>query len=47
MTVVYNKLFWNNAKLFLCGKDSGEDEIHLIENNKLVKTDPETAEVLK
>ena len=47
MTVVDNKLFWNNAKPFLCDKDSGEDEIHLIENNKLVKTDPETVEVLK
>ena len=47
MTVVDNKLFCNNAKPFLCDKDSGEDEIHLSENNKLVKTDPETAEVLK
>ena len=33
-------------KPHLSGKVAGKDEIHLIENNELVKTDLETAEVL-
>ena len=44
-SVVNNKLFWKNAKSFLSDKISGKDEIHLLENNELVKTDLETAEV--
>ena len=45
-SVVNNKLFWKNAKPFLSDKISGKDEIHLLENNELVKTDLETAEIL-
>ena len=41
-----NKLFWKTVKLLLSDKVAGKDEIHLIENNELVKTDLETAEVL-
>ena len=33
-------------KTFLSNKVSGKDEIHLLENNELVKTDLETAEIL-
>ena len=40
-SVVDNKLFWKNVKPFL-----SDNEIHLLENNELVKTDLETAEVL-
>ena len=45
-SVVDNKLFWKNVKPFLPDKVFGKDEIHLLENNELVKTDLETAEVL-
>ena len=45
-SVVDNKLFWKNLKPFLPDKISGKDEIHLLENNELVKTDLETAELL-
>ena len=45
-SVVNNKLFWKNIKPFLSNKVSGKDEIHLLENNELVKTDLETAEIL-
>ena len=45
-SVVDNKLFWKNVKPFLSDKVSGKDEIHLLENNELVKTDLETAEIL-
>ena len=44
--MVDNKLFWKNAKHFLSDKASGKDAIYLTENNKLVKTDLATAEVL-
>ena len=45
-SVADNKLFWKTVKPLLPDKVAGKDEIHLIENNKLVKTDLETAEVL-
>ena len=45
-SVVDNKLFWKTVKPLLSDKVAGKDEIHLIENNELVKTDLETAEVL-
>ena len=45
-SVVDNKLFWKNVKPFLSDKVSGKDEIHLLENNELVKTYLETAKVL-
>ena len=45
-SVVNNKLFWKTVKPLLSDKVAGKDEIHLIENNELVKTDLETAEVL-
>ena len=45
-SVVDNKLFWKNLKPFLPDKVSGKDEIHFLENNELVKTDLETAELL-
>ena len=45
-SVINNKLFWKTVKLLLSDKVAGKDQIHLIENNELVKTDPETAEVL-
>ena len=44
--VVDNKLFWKTVKPLLSDNVAGKDEIHLIENNELVKTDLETAEVL-
>ena len=44
--VVDNKLFWKTVKPLLSDNVAGKNEIHLIENNKLVKTDLETAEVL-
>ena len=44
--VIDNKLFWKNVKPFLSNKVSSKDEIHLLENNDLVKTGLETAEVL-
>ena len=44
--VVDNKLFWKALKPLLSDYVAGRDEIHLIENNELVKTDIETAEVL-
>ena len=40
------KFIWKNVKPFISDKFSGKDEIHLIENNELVKTGLETAEVL-
>ena len=44
--VVDNKLFWKTVKPLLSDNVAGKDEIHLIENNELVKTDLEIAEVL-
>ena len=44
--VVDNKLFWKTVKPLLSDNVPGKDEIHLVENNELVKTDLETAEVL-
>ena len=44
--VVDNKLFWKTVKPLLSDNVAGKDEIHLIANNELVKTDLETAEVL-
>ena len=45
-SVIDNKLFWKSVKPLLPDKVAGKDIIHLIENNGLVKTDLETAEVL-
>ena len=45
-SVTDNKLFWKNVKPFLSDKIIDKDETHLTENNELVKTDIETAEVL-
>ena len=45
-SAVDNTLFWKNVKPFPSDKISGKDEIHLLENNELVKADLETAEVL-
>ena len=44
-SVVDNKLFWKNVKLFLSEKVSDKGKIHLIKNNKLVTTGLETVEV--
>ena len=44
-SVVDNKCFWKTVKPFLSDKTHGNDKIHLIENNELLKTDVETAEV--
>ena len=44
--VVDNKLFWKTVKPLLSDNVAGKDEVHLIENNELVKTDLETAKVL-
>ena len=43
---VDNKLFWKTVKPLLSDNVTGKDEIHLIENGELTKTDLETAEVL-
>ena len=43
---VDNKLFWETVKPLLSDNVAGKDEIHLIENHELVKTDLETAEIL-
>ena len=43
--VVDNKLFWKTVKPLLTDKVAGKNKIRLIENNELVKTDLETAEV--
>ena len=45
-SVVENKLYWKTVKPLLSGKVAGNDKIHLIENNELVKTDLEIAEIL-
>ena len=45
-SVVDNKLFWKTVKPLLSDKVAGKDGIHLIENNELVKTYLETAEIL-
>ena len=45
-SVIDNKLVWKTVKLLLSDKVAGKDQIHLIENNEIVKTDLETAEVL-
>ena len=45
-SVVNNKLFWKTVKPLLSDKVAGKVGIYLIENNELVKTDLETAEVL-
>ena len=45
-SVVDNKLFWKTVKPLLSDKVAGKDEIRLIENNELVKTDLEIVEVL-
>ena len=44
-SVIDNKLLWKTVKLLLSDKVAGKDKIHLIENNELVKTDLQTAEV--
>ena len=45
-SLVVNKLFPKTLEHLLSYKVTGKDEIHLIENNKLLKTDLETAGVL-
>ena len=40
-----NKLFWKTVKPLLSDKVMGKDHIHLVENDELIKTDLETAEV--
>ena len=40
-----NKLFWKTVKPLLSDKAMGKDHIHLVENDELIKTDLETAEV--
>ena len=45
-SVVDNKLCWKKVKPILSDQVAAKDKIHLIENNELVKTDLETAEVL-
>ena len=45
-SVVDNKLFQKTVKPLLSNIVAGKDEIHLIENNELVKADLETAEGL-
>ena len=44
--VAENKLFWKIVKSVLSDKVAGIYELHLTENNELVKTDLETAKVL-
>ena len=44
-SVIDNKSFWKTVKPFLSDKTHGNDKIHLIENDELLKTDLETAEV--
>ena len=44
--VVDNELFRKTVKSVVSDNVAGKDEIHLIENNELVKTDLETAEDL-
>ena len=45
-SVADNKLFLKTVEPLLSDKFGGKDQIYLIENNELVKTDMETAEVL-
>ena len=44
-SVIDNKSFWKTVKPFLSDKTHTKDKIHLIENDELLKTDLETAEV--
>ena len=44
-SVVDNKLFWKTVKPLLSDKVMGKDHIHFVENDELIKTDLETAEV--
>ena len=44
-SVIDNKSFWKTVKPFLSDKTHGNDKIHLIENDELLKTDLETADV--
>ena len=44
-SVVDNKLFWKTVKPLLSDKVMGKDHIHLVENDELIKTDLETAEM--
>ena len=44
-SVVDNKLFWKTVKPLLSDKIMGKDHIHLVENDELIKTDLETAEI--
>ena len=44
-SVIDNKSFWKTVKSFLPDKTHRNDKIHLIENDELLKTDLETAEV--
>ena len=45
-SVVDYKHFWKAVKPLLSDKVAGKDEIHLIANNDLVRTDIENAQVL-
>ena len=44
-SVVDSKLFWKTVKPLLSDKIMAKDHIHLVENDELIKTDLETAEV--
>ena len=44
--VVDNNLFWKTVKPLLSDNVAGNNEIHLTENNEIVKADLKTAEVL-
>ena len=45
-SIVDNKPFWKTLKPVLSHMVAGQDKIHLTENNELVKTNLEAAEVL-
>ena len=45
-SVIDNKLLWMTVKPFLSNKIVGKNKIHLTENDQLIKTDLETAEIL-
>ena len=44
--IIDNKTFWKTVKPFLSDKTPSEEKITLIENDKIIKTDTKTANVL-
>ena len=44
--VTDNKNFWKTVKTYVSGKSVKSGEIHHNENGKLIKSEPETVEVL-